>query len=134
LLEPDLTPEQRRNAESDPGLMTVKATQKRIGLRPELIKSPAPELLRDPLRLRQILVNLIVNAVKFTEGGEVVLRVAAEPPREGIVPLRLGVSDTGIGMPAAQRSLIFQHSPRRLRRPRASTAAPDWASRSAAGS
>jgi two-component system sensor histidine kinase/response regulator len=52
---------------------------------------------------------LVDNAVKFTERGEVVLRVAAPAPRDGHIPLRLSVRDSGSGIPEAQRSLIFQH-------------------------
>jgi two-component system, sensor histidine kinase and response regulator len=90
-------------------LLAAKATQKGIGLRLEVDGEPAPELLGDPLRLRQILVNLVDNVVEFTERGEVVLRVAAAAPRDRHIPLRLSVRDSGSGIPEAQRSLIFQH-------------------------
>src|SRR6267142_1182254 len=64
-------------------------------------------LIGDPERLRQILVNLIGNAVKFTEHGEV--RVSVEPiavaPKE--VELQFTVMDTGIGVPEEKRELIF---------------------------
>ena len=68
-----------------------------------LVDYDVPTALRgDPGRIRQILTNLVGNAVKFTEEGEVVLRVglAAEGPEE--------VSDTGIGMTEEQRSRLFQ--------------------------
>ena len=59
----------------------------------------APSLLRgDPGRLRQIIVNLATNAIKFTKQGEVVLRVNAEQESEEEVSLRFAVSDTGIGI------------------------------------
>jgi PAS domain S-box-containing protein len=59
-------------------------------------------------RLRQILVNLIGNGIKFTAKGEVVLRVEREP--EGAVPdgLRFTVSDTGIGIPPEQQAAVFE--------------------------
>jgi signal transduction histidine kinase/CheY-like chemotaxis protein/HPt (histidine-containing phosphotransfer) domain-containing protein len=67
----------------------------------------------DPARLRQIVVNLIGNAVKFTEVGEVVLRVAREGPAGAAsseataVTLRFSVSDTGVGIPEEKQATIF---------------------------
>ena len=66
-------------------------------------------LVGDPLRLGQVLTNLAGNAVKFTDQGEIVLRV--EPlskPREGVVQLRFSVSDTGIGLSEEQIDKLFQ--------------------------
>ena len=64
-------------------------------------------LMGDSGRLRQILVNLVMNAIKFTERGEVVVsvKVESETPRE--VELHFSVRDTGIGIPAEKRNLIF---------------------------
>jgi signal transduction histidine kinase/ActR/RegA family two-component response regulator len=64
----------------------------------------------DPGRLRQVLVNLAGNAVKFTDHGEVVIRLALEPDPTGppgTLLLRGTVCDTGIGIPRAQQALIF---------------------------
>jgi signal transduction histidine kinase/CheY-like chemotaxis protein len=61
----------------------------------------------DPSRLRQIMVNLIGNAVKFTEKGEVVVRVECERIDREKVSITLGVSDTGIGIPREQQAAIF---------------------------
>jgi two-component system sensor histidine kinase/response regulator len=78
----------------------------------ELACSIAPEvpvrLLGDPGRLRQILANLIGNAIKFTEKGEVVARVTVEREGEDDVWLRFSVRDTGIGIPAEAQERIFQ--------------------------
>ncbi|HUP92716.1 MAG TPA: ATP-binding protein [Solimonas sp.] len=62
----------------------------------------------DAQRLRQILTNLISNAIKFTERGEVVLRVMREREEEGRVWLRFAVSDTGVGISAEQQARLFQ--------------------------
>jgi signal transduction histidine kinase/CheY-like chemotaxis protein len=68
---------------------------------------PAP-LLGDPGRLRQILTNLVGNAVKFTERGEIVVRVAVEDDAGESVLLRFEVSDTGIGIDPGQQKNIFE--------------------------
>ncbi|MBF0625617.1 MAG: response regulator [Magnetococcales bacterium] len=65
-------------------------------------------LMGDPLRLGQVLTNLVNNAIKFTASGEVVVRVAEEPPRPATgVRLRFAVSDTGIGIPADRIHRLF---------------------------
>ena len=63
--------------------------------------------LGDPTRLRQVLVNLVGNAVKFTEQGEVVIRVEPVPEPEMAGALRVSVSDTGIGIPRDKIAAIF---------------------------
>lgn len=79
----------------------------------ELIARIVPEtpvsLLGDPLRLRQILINLLGNALKFTETGEVVLTV--QPEHEGAEPgrLRFSVADTGIGIPPHRIAMLFEN-------------------------
>ena len=88
-------------------LMRVRATKKGIGLTTEIV-GPLPEtVLVDSLRLRQILVNIVGNAIKFTERGGVHIRTQlvneGDPPR-----LRFDVTDTGIGMTEEQVELVFQ--------------------------
>jgi len=61
----------------------------------------------DPHRLRQIVTNLVGNAVKFTDAGEVLLDVSPEPPSDGEVRLHFTVKDTGIGIPANKQRDIF---------------------------
>src|SRR5438874_2673850 len=68
-----------------------------------------PSLLRgDPGRIRQVLLNLAGNAVKFTASGGVVMRVDRVEESEGQVRLRFAVADTGIGMTDEQRGRLFQ--------------------------
>jgi PAS domain S-box-containing protein len=90
--------------------LEIRARQKGIRLS-SVIAPPVPELLiGDPERLRRIIVNLVANAIKFTEQGEVTLRgeVEPQPQREGMVQLHFSVSDTGIGIPAEKQATIFQ--------------------------
>jgi CheY-like chemotaxis protein len=78
----------------------------------ELVYILPPEMpiaLRgDPVRLRQVLTNLIGNAVKFTEHGEVVVRVDWTEEAEGSVFARFEIQDTGIGIPSHTRQRLFQ--------------------------
>jgi signal transduction histidine kinase/CheY-like chemotaxis protein len=67
------------------------------------------KMIGDPGRLRQILTNLIGNAVKFTEAGEVLVQIVGQPPPESDhqVPIRVVVHDTGIGIPEDMRDHVF---------------------------
>ena len=74
-----------------------------------LFEGEVPEALNgDVTRLRQILLNLMANAVKFTEAGEVVLSVAAGPATAGLVELTFSVRDTGIGLSKEGMARLFQ--------------------------
>jgi CheY-like chemotaxis protein len=65
-------------------------------------------LIGDPLRLKQILINLVNNAIKFTQAGKVFLNVSAEEVTGNLTHLSFSVSDTGVGMTAEQISRLFQ--------------------------
>jgi PAS domain S-box-containing protein len=65
-------------------------------------------LCGDAARLRQIVVNLVGNAIKFTEGGEVVLEVWPEAANDSEVELHFAIRDTGIGVPAGKQKVIFE--------------------------
>ncbi|HZU42066.1 MAG TPA: response regulator, partial [Terriglobales bacterium] len=86
--------------------LSTRAHEKGLELNCE-IAPDVPEMLNgDPSRLRQILVNLIGNAIKFTEEGEVTLAVATDSSHDRII-LHFEVRDTGIGIPDDRREAIF---------------------------
>jgi signal transduction histidine kinase len=84
------------------GLFRAPAQVKGLRLRFEINRNVAPVVLTDALRLRQVLSNLLANAVKFTEAGEVTLTVSSLRDR-----LRFAVSDTGIGLTDEQQQTLF---------------------------
>ena len=88
-------------------LMQTRAADKGLKLTVDF-NYPLPERIRtNPIRLRQILVNLVDNALKFTERGSV--RITVRCSRDSVGPwLHLSVTDTGIGMTARQQARIFQ--------------------------
>lgn len=65
-------------------------------------------LIGDPGRLRQIVINLLGNAIKFTERGEVYLKVVHQEQGDGEIELQVSVRDTGIGIPADKQQQIFE--------------------------
>ncbi|HAP36637.1 MAG TPA: hypothetical protein DCQ28_12130 [Bacteroidetes bacterium] len=87
--------------------LAIRASEK--GLELLCAADPAvPTLLRgDPGRLRQILTNLVGNAIKFTQSGEVAVRVSVIEAKENNVMLRFSVRDTGIGIPENKIGLLF---------------------------
>jgi PAS domain S-box-containing protein len=73
------------------------------------ISSDVPSRVRgDPGRLRQILVNLVENAIKFTEKGEIFIRTDLECVEDGKTTVRFSVVDTGIGIPPERQTAIFE--------------------------
>ncbi|HEV2492558.1 MAG TPA: response regulator [Terriglobia bacterium] len=98
----------RDTVENTLRLLAVRASQKGIELVSAIPPGVADRLRGDPGRLRQILLNLVGNAVKFTERGEVVVRVEVEAADENSLRLHFLVSDTGIGIPREKREMIFQ--------------------------
>jgi two-component system sensor histidine kinase/response regulator len=97
--------------------LAISAHQKKLELAARIVRDVPLALIGDPLRLRQILVNLIANAVKFTEHGEIIVTTetlpapswsttAASPEATGW--FRISVADTGVGIPSDQRDAIFR--------------------------
>jgi len=66
------------------------------------------EVIGDPVRLRQIITNLISNAIKFTHEGEVVARIKQVNLKDNVSTVSFAISDTGVGIPADKQDLIFQ--------------------------
>ena len=90
------------------GLVAHTARAKGIALQ-TIIDDAVPEwLLGDSTRLRQIILNLLTNAVKFTDSGEVLLTVEAVAGGQGEERFRVTVADTGIGIPADRVEYLFQ--------------------------
>jgi signal transduction histidine kinase/CheY-like chemotaxis protein/HPt (histidine-containing phosphotransfer) domain-containing protein len=98
----------RENLERTVKTLALRAHQKRL----ELVCHVTPEVpdgvVGDAGRLRQIVINLVGNAIKFTERGEVAVHVSVEGQNEGTIRLHFAVSDTGIGIPADKQHLIFE--------------------------
>ena len=85
----------------------LKAHEKGLSLLFDLPADGPARLLGDPLRLGQILLNLVGNAIKFTESGQVLVKCCIESSRAKGVTLQFSVSDSGIGMSPAQVSQLF---------------------------
>jgi signal transduction histidine kinase/HPt (histidine-containing phosphotransfer) domain-containing protein/ActR/RegA family two-component response regulator len=90
------------------GILSAKAQSKGLAFTCQVAESVPAAIESDPARLRQVLVNLLDNAIKFTPSGEVRLEVEAGPEREGLGELRFTVRDTGIGIPADRLERLFK--------------------------
>ena len=89
-------------------LLALRGRQKRLELLVDLAED-VPHMVRgDPTRLRQVLTNLIGNAIKFTESGEIVVAVRRVGEQDRRTIVRFAVRDTGIGIPATKLETIFE--------------------------
>ncbi len=86
----------------------IKAHQKKLELACFIAPSVPCELIGDSARLRQVLLNLLGNAIKFTETGEVILQTDLESASGSEVELRFSIADTGVGIPEEKQASIFQ--------------------------
>lgn len=89
-------------------LFRAQASIKRIELNFEVADGTPDHVAADPGRLRQVLMNLLSNALKFTNQGSVSLRVGTNVMQDGRAGVRFSVVDTGIGIPEEHHSLLFQ--------------------------
>jgi two-component system sensor histidine kinase/response regulator len=88
-------------------LIRERAAEKRLALVVDLQGLP-PVLRGDGLRLKQILLNFLGNAVKFTESGSIALRGRTSRVAPGGLTARFEVRDTGVGLPPEQQGRLFQ--------------------------
>lgn len=89
-------------------VFALQARHKDLTFHYEIAPDAPDQLIGDPSRLRQVLINLLGNALKFTHSGGVELRVGVDSKDAGAVYLRFVVADTGIGIPKDKQALIFQ--------------------------
>jgi signal transduction histidine kinase/DNA-binding NarL/FixJ family response regulator len=89
-------------------VVEVRTRAKGLWLRQEIAPGVPRYLIGDPNRLRQIIINLLGNSIKFTEQGGIGVRVERDPAGEGPGDLRFAIVDTGIGIPAEKLGLIFE--------------------------
>src|SRR5204863_6857606 len=86
----------------------IRADQKGLELVADIASDVPDHLVGDPMRLRQILINLADNAIKFTERGEVVVKVINQAAANGASHLHFSITDTGIGIPVEKQKAIFE--------------------------
>jgi two-component system, sensor histidine kinase and response regulator len=88
--------------------VALRAQEKGVELACHIDPTVPSVLVGDPGRLRQVVINLVGNAIKFTDHGEVLLDVEPDETDELRVRLRFAVTDTGIGIPSSKLDLVFQ--------------------------
>ena len=108
-------------------LFTAQALEKQLSLHVGLEPGVPRRIRGDPTRLKQILMNLLSNALKFTEHGHVLLEVSSRQTQDGSRRLVFCVSDSGIGMRQRFWLSCSNPSPRATPAPRAAMAAAGWA-------
>lgn len=84
----------------------IRAKEKKLEITKESSLPPHTNYIGDPTRIKQILINLIGNAIKFTESGHVIVRLMPDPENENLV--RFEVEDTGIGIDEKNRKNMFE--------------------------
>jgi signal transduction histidine kinase/DNA-binding response OmpR family regulator/HPt (histidine-containing phosphotransfer) domain-containing protein len=98
----------RTTLETATEMTAIRAQEKRLELACHIKPDVPTALMGDPGRLRQVIINLAGNSIKFTEKGEVVIQVETEKEEDSSVLLHFMVSDTGIGIPPDKIETIFE--------------------------
>ncbi len=88
-------------------LLSVKANSKKLDLWYKINRDVPPLIVGDVTRLKQILINLIGNAIKFTEEGEIYIEVNLTESANEVLTLEFKIQDTGIGIPKEKQDLLF---------------------------
>lgn len=89
-------------------IFSEKATKKNIGLVSTVNQTVPNLLILDEIRIRQVLLNIVGNAIKFTEQGQVIISVYFDLVDKGNGMLSITIEDTGIGIPDSQQDIIFE--------------------------
>ncbi|WP_089717556.1 hybrid sensor histidine kinase/response regulator [Candidatus Entotheonella palauensis] len=98
----------RESLEKTMKALTQRAFEKDLELICDIEPDVPNDVIGDIGRLRQVVINLVGNAIKFTEAGEVIVRLEVDSQQEEAVLLHVSVSDTGIGIPADKQQIIFE--------------------------
>ena len=98
----------REVVEQTVDLMSQRASAKELDLIGFVSNNVPPQLIGDPIRLRQVLLNLIGNAIKFTDHGRIFVEATVSRVVGGVVDLRFSVADTGIGITPEAQARLFQ--------------------------
>ena len=98
----------RTTVEKLADLLAVRSDEKGLSLIVRYLCGPVRRVIGDPGRIRQVLTNLVSNAVKFTESGHVIIGVGCETKPDGTTVFQFSVEDTGIGIPEAKLEYIFE--------------------------
>lgn len=89
-------------------ILTPKADEKKLSFTMELPEKPIPEVLGDPIRFKQVILNISGNAIKFTEKGSVNLRLSIPSSSDDILITRVEIKDTGIGISKEHQRHLFE--------------------------
>lgn len=93
--------------ETSMNLLRAKAKEKGLLFHHQISEETPPVIYGDAIRLRQVLVNLLTNAIKFTDEGSVTIHITSQPANDEQIELCVTVRDTGIGIPSERQDRLF---------------------------